>query len=84
MVKLARHDLFSPYKPSHYDIVLCRNVIIYFSKEMQARLYMDFYKALNIDGYLVLGKTESMLGDAKAMFSLVDLHERVFQKRKSP
>ena len=81
MVKLSRLDLFSEVRPSHFDMILCRNVVIYFSKEMQYQLYRQFYDALNSDGYLVLGKTESLIGGSKDLFALIDPKERIYQKK---
>lgn len=82
MVRFKKQDLFSDSKSSHYDLIICRNVIIYFTKEMQDKLFLSFFNALNQDGYLVMGNTETMLGDSVNLFEPVNLKERIYQKVK--
>lgn len=74
------HDLISGRKFSRFDMILCRNVTIYFSRELQDKLYMDFYSALNNRGYLVMGKTETLIGKSRELFEIVDNRERIYQK----
>jgi len=45
-----------------FDIILCRNVLIYFNYELQNRIFSMFHDSLNNNGYLVLGIHESILG----------------------
>lgn len=45
-----------------FDIILCRNVLIYFNHELQTRIFEMFHQNLFTKGYLVLGAHESMLG----------------------
>ena len=82
MVRFKSHDLFKDRKGANFDVILCRNVVIYFTKEMQEILYMGFYDALNDDGYLVLGKTETLVGPARDLFEIVNTRERIYQKVK--
>jgi len=65
LVRFKEHNLFIDNKMGHFDLILCRNVMIYFTKEMQKKLISIFCNALNIDGYLVLGKTEGLFGEKK-------------------
>ncbi|MHC1599819.1 MAG: CheR family methyltransferase [Candidatus Methanospirareceae archaeon] len=80
LVRFQQHDLFSGKKFSHFDVIFCRNVFIYFQKELQSRLLLDFYNALNIGGYLIMGKTETMLGEAREKFVCVNTRERIYKK----
>jgi len=80
MVKFKHHDLISDEPLTHMDIILCRNVIIYFSRELQQKLFKKFYEGLNKEGYLILGKTESLRGESARMFQLVNMSERIYQK----
>lgn len=49
-----------PFK-NPFDIIFCRNVMIYFDKEVQERLVNNFYKALSHKGYLFIGHSESLI-----------------------
>ena len=82
MVRFKKLDLFSDIKGGNFDFILCRNVIIYFTKEMQFKLFENFYDSLNWGGYLVLGKTETLLGDTQRRFEAVNTRERIYQKNK--
>jgi len=61
-------------------LLLCRNVIIYFEREAQDALFREFHRLLAPGGFLVLGKVESLLGDARSLFTPVNARERVFHK----
>ena len=80
MVSFQYHDLISGPKKHNFDIIFCRNVVIYFSRSLQEVLYMDFYNALNSGGFFVMGKTETLVGEARTKFQPYNSLERVFQK----
>lgn len=80
MVHFKPLDLFSGSLGSYYDVILCRNVIIYFTKEMQQKLFMKFYSALNKNGCLIIGKTETIMGDMMKKFKAINTRERIYQK----
>ena len=46
---------------TNFDLILCRNVVIYFTEEAKAELYKNFFKALKPGGILFVGGTESIL-----------------------
>jgi len=80
MVSFQYHDLISGPKKHNFDIIFCRNVVIYFSRSLQEVLYIDFYNALNSGGFFVMGKTETLVGEARNKFQPYNSRERVFQK----
>lgn len=80
MVEFKNVDLFTSTAGTGFDVILCRNVVIYFTKEMQERLYMKFYKALNPDGYFIMGNTETLVGEATKHLISMKSRERVYQK----
>jgi len=80
MVKFKLHDLISDEPLTHMDIILCRNILIYFSRELQQKLFKKFYEGLNKGGYLILGNTESLIGEPARVFQLVNMRERIYQK----
>jgi two-component system CheB/CheR fusion protein len=60
LVVFGEHDLGQRAPFPRIDMVLCRNVLIYFTRELQQRALQIFAFALREDGYLVLGKTETV------------------------
>jgi chemotaxis methyl-accepting protein methylase len=80
MVRFERRDLLAeapPAGPLH--LICCRNVLIYFDRETQERLFQKFRDALAPTGFLVLGKVETLLGAARTRFAAVDGRERIFR-----
>jgi chemotaxis protein methyltransferase CheR len=62
MVRFARHDLVrDPYRRG-FDLILCRNVVIYFSDATKRSIFSRFYGALNPGGLLFIGATELISG----------------------
>lgn len=81
MVRFERLDLLHDVAPpGRQHLILCRNVLIYFDRDSQERIFSTFHEALAPGGFLVLGKVETLLGDARRRFTAVDARERVFQK----
>lgn len=81
LVAFEHRDLLRQDPPAAgMQLVTCRNVLIYFDRESQERLFMKFHEALAPGGFLVLGKVESLLGPARALFTAVDARERVFRR----
>jgi chemotaxis protein methyltransferase CheR len=80
IVNFEYHDLISGSKKHNYDIILCRNVVIYFTRQLQEVLYKDFYDALNHGGFFIMGKTETLVGEARNLFIPYNLKERIFRK----
>ena len=61
-VQFKRHNFLSDPIPSGFDLVMCRNVIIYFSTEAKQRLFQKFAHSLKESGVLWVGGTETVLG----------------------
>jgi chemotaxis methyl-accepting protein methylase len=80
LVRFQRHDLLREPPPDPpYDLIICRNVVIYFDRPTQERLFEKFVGALAPGGYLVLGKVESLVGAAKSKLTVEDARERVYR-----
>jgi chemotaxis protein methyltransferase CheR len=79
-IKFMRKNLMEPFKSSFFDIVLCRNVIIYFTKELQKTVMEFFHDSLKEGGVLILGKTETMLLNMRDKYKCIDIKERIFTK----
>jgi chemotaxis methyl-accepting protein methylase len=80
-VFVHRVDLSAGQPPGRdYHMVVCRNVLIYFDRPMQERLFQMFTDSLAPGGYLVLGKVETLLGGVRDRLLLVDPRERVYRR----
>ncbi|HEY4218375.1 MAG TPA: protein-glutamate O-methyltransferase CheR [Gemmatimonadaceae bacterium] len=81
LVRFERRDLLSERAPAGpHDLVVCRNVMIYFDRQTQEALFEKFYDTLAPGGFLVLGKVETLLGAARSRFAPVDARERIFRR----
>ena len=81
-VIFADHDLATDQVFGEMQVVLCRNVLIYFNKELQKRVFRLFKDSLDIAGYLCLGSKESLRfsGCADA-FDIIEEKQRIYKKR---
>jgi chemotaxis protein methyltransferase CheR len=74
-------DLSSDPPPRlNYQLILCRNVVIYFGRAAQERVFLAFADALAPGGLLVLGKVETLFGAARERLTLLDPRERVYRR----
>jgi chemotaxis protein methyltransferase CheR len=64
-----------------FDIIFCRNVLIYFSPEVKAKIIAQFSQALNPKGYLFLGASESMSG-LSTDFDMVRCNPGIIYQKK--
>jgi chemotaxis protein methyltransferase CheR len=64
----------------NFDMVLCRNVLIYFNLEYQQIIFNKLHKSLNNNGYIVLGESETPIEQFKNKFKKVSNCCNVYQK----
>ena len=64
-VEFKRHNLLKDKFETGFDLILCRNVVIYFTEEAKDQLYANFFDALNPGGILFVGATEAILNFRK-------------------
>ncbi|MCB8932107.1 MAG: protein-glutamate O-methyltransferase CheR [Fimbriimonadaceae bacterium] len=67
-VAVVEHNLLSEPPRTGFDLILCRNVTIYFNEEAKAMLYRRFYSALREGGYLLIGNTERIFDSREIGF----------------
>ena len=65
MIEFKRHNLLQDKFETGFDLILCRNVVIYFTDEAKDQLYRHFFEALKPGGILFVGATESILNFRK-------------------
>jgi chemotaxis protein methyltransferase CheR len=80
-VMVRQLDLSTEPPPRrNYQLILCRNVVIYFGRTTQERVFAAFADALVPGGFLVLGKVETIFGPARERLTLLDPRERVYRR----
>jgi len=67
-VTFRQHDLTRDPFEGAFNLIMCRNVVIYFSEEAKKKLKEKFYNSLKINGVLFIGGTETMLDAAELGF----------------
>ncbi len=60
-ITFKKHNLITERFDKGYDLILCRNVVIYFTEETKAELYKNFFNSLNPGGILFTGSTEQIV-----------------------
>jgi two-component system CheB/CheR fusion protein len=75
----GRHDLVQDPPISRIDLLTCRNTLMYFTAEVQAKILASFQFALNPGGYLFLGRSEALVTRTQ-MFEVVDLPQHILRK----
>jgi len=78
----ARQNLIKDPPFSKMDLISCRNLMIYFGLMLQKKALPIMHYALNPQGYLMLGRSES-IGEFANLFSLVDKNSRIYSKKAS-
>lgn len=80
-VRFSTLDLIRDPFPEQQHLIFCRNVIIYFERDIQQQLFRRFHDALAPGGYLVLGKVEALFGAAAGLYTTVASRHRVFRRK---
>lgn len=60
-VEFRKHDLLKDSYPEDCHLILCRNVVIYFTEEAKSNIFQKFYNALTDKGVLFVGSTEQIM-----------------------
>lgn len=76
----CRHNLIHDAPMSNIDLLVCRNVLIYFNIETQIRVLVRFHFGLKDSGFLFLGNTEIVPTEMGELFTRVDLRHHIFTK----
>jgi chemotaxis protein methyltransferase CheR len=68
MVRFTTHNLLDTApEPGRFDLILCRNVLLYFDRPTRARAFQRLATALAPDGRLMLGAGETTVGQTEAL-----------------
>jgi chemotaxis methyl-accepting protein methylase len=86
-VVFARHNLLGDQAPSppeslfrEYDIILCRNVMMYFHREEQRRIFQKLHRSLVTGGLIALGECEYPYGELRDSYQQCDGRTSLYQK----
>ena len=80
LVRFHRRDVLMDPPRGEYDCILCRNLLIYLDRPAQEAVFARFARALRPGGFLVLGRTEVIVGAGRAAFEVVDARERIYRR----
>jgi chemotaxis protein methyltransferase CheR len=80
-VVFSQHNLVTDRVFNEFQLICCRNVMIYFNRDLQNRVIRLFYDSLSTFGYLGLGLKESLLfTDIKDKFEAVSSQQKIFRR----
>jgi chemotaxis protein methyltransferase CheR len=80
-VVFAQHNLVSDRSFNEFNLIVCRNVMIYFDRQLQDRVHRLFYESLMTFGVLGLGAKESIhFGPHEDAYEELDANERLYRK----
>lgn len=84
---LKKHVVFSVHNLAvdgsfnEFQLIMCRNVLIYFNQSLQKKVINLFYNSLSPFGFLALGNKESLLfSDKQQEFTSIDKREKIYRK----
>jgi len=78
-IEFKKHNLLKDPYPSDCDLIICRNVLIYFTEEAKVDIYKKFNKALKNERILFVGSTEQIIMSYK--YNLSPIETFFYQKR---
>lgn len=80
VVRFQYLNLFADAPIHGIDVIVCRNVFIYFNRDEQERMLAVFRQSLVRGGFLVLGRSERLATSMSKEFELVNARERVYRR----
>lgn len=84
-MNLVEGEFSTPFPAAtSFDLILCRNVMIYFAPEVNRRLIGQFHQALEDEGWLVVGASEHSLENYRAFRTVTAPGARLYQKMALP
>ena len=80
MVSFERHDLIRGEPKRDFDLVFCRNLLIYIDAEFKVPIFETIRDSLRAGGYLVIGMTETLPAECRDSFEPLDKQHRIYRK----
>lgn len=80
-INFHRHHLIQAPSLPQIDLLVCRNLLMYLTEETQLQALVNFYRSLEENGFLLLGKVENLITrPQRSLFTPVHRQSRVFKK----
>jgi chemotaxis protein methyltransferase CheR len=80
-IVFSQHNLVTDHSFAECNVILCRNVLIYFDRSLQRRVHSLFYESLPVFGYLGLGNKESLrFTGFEDHYEAIDQREKIYRK----
>jgi len=79
-IKFERHNLVHDDMDQKFDIIFCRNVMIYFDDSLKMKVLELFNKCLKEDGFFVIGYYDMLPIESKDLFDIYDSKTRIYKK----
>ena len=80
-VVFAQHNLVTDRSFSEFNVIFCRNVMIYFDRSLQQQVHELFYQSLPVYGILALGRRESLrFSHYEDCYEPLDAKERIYRR----
>lgn len=79
----AQHNLVTDGSFNEFHLIVCRNVLIYFNRELQTRVHQLFLNSLSSEGFLALGNREGLsFPNNEELYQTFDDEERIYLRMK--
>lgn len=80
-VSFQRHNLVQDRMPKKFDIIFCRNVMIYFDEVLKMKVLNLFHSCLEPGGFLIIGYYDMLPDQHKELYTLYDATTRIYRKK---
>lgn len=81
-ITFQQHNLVKDEVHSSFDLIFCRNVMIYFDEVLKMKVLEKFYQALKEDGYFIIGYYDALPTQHQDLFEVYDAANKIFKKKK--
>ncbi len=82
-ITYKKHNLVQDPMYEKFDIIFCRNVMIYFDDTLKNRVMQLFYDSLEEDGLFIIGYYDMLPEKSKDLFDVIDARTRIYRKKKA-
>ena len=79
-VTFEKHNLVQDEMNQKFDVIFCRNVMIYFDDGLKMKVLKRFYDSLDDNGFFIIGYYDMLPTESKELFKVYDLKTRIYKK----